>query len=129
MTGQRSPAHDKVWNATVALAFPGREHGAPVHEKRSHARAPLNVEVICELSDGTRVQGTSRDISLGGMYVETSAQVPFNTQLIVVVRLPGAREDSRLPGVIRWSTPDGFGIQFGLLGARETHHITELMRK
>ena len=100
-----------------------------MHEKRSHARAPLTVEVTCELSDGTHLQGTSRDISLGGMYVECQTQPRFNTQLTAIVRLPGAREDSRLPGIVRWATPDGFGIQFGLMGARETHLITELMRK
>ncbi len=100
-----------------------------MQEKRSHARVPLNVEVTCELSDGTQVQGTSRDISLGGMYVESQAQPRFNTNLTVVLRLPGAREDSRLPGFVRWGNPDGFGVQFGLLGARETHLITGLMRR
>ena len=98
-------------------------------EKRSHARVPLAIQVVCELSDGSQVDGTSRDISLGGMYVECQAQPRFNTTLTVVLRLPGGREDSRLPGVVRWGNPDGFGVQFGLLGARDTHLITELMRK
>ena len=32
-----------------------------------------------------------------------------------------------LPGKVRWTSHDGMGIQFGNLGARETHTITELV--
>ena len=100
-----------------------------MHEKRSHLRVPLQVDVACELQDGSRISGTSRDISLGGIYIEGETQPRFSTQLTVVLMLPGAREPSRLPGIVRWGAPDGFGVQFGLLGARETHLITELMRR
>jgi hypothetical protein len=33
-----------------------------------------------------------------------------------------------LPGIVRWTKQDGMGVQFRLLGARETHAITEIMR-
>jgi hypothetical protein len=36
--------------------------------------------------------------------------------------------DSRLSGVVRWAKPGGFGVQFGPMGARETHAMTRLMR-
>lgn len=100
-----------------------------MHEKRSHARVPLTASISCELPDGTVVTGTSRDVSLGGMYIESTAQLRFNTELTVAVRLPNAPAESRLPGIVRWVAADGFGVQFGLLGARETHYITELMRR
>jgi hypothetical protein len=29
---------------------------------------------------------------------------------------------------VRWTRSDGMGVQFGLIGARETHAITELTR-
>ena len=35
---------------------------------------------------------------------------------------------TRLPGVVRWLKPGGFGVQFGLLGARDTHAISELFK-
>ena len=35
----------------------------------------------------------------------------------------------QIPGVVRWTRPDGMGVQFGLLGARETHAITELTKE
>jgi type IV pilus assembly protein PilZ len=33
-----------------------------------------------------------------------------------------------LPAVVRWTSKDGMGVQFGLLGARETHEITEFVK-
>jgi type IV pilus assembly protein PilZ len=62
------------------------------------------------------------------MYIESEAQVAFGTQVTIVLRLPNAKADSRLPGVIRWLKPGGFGVQFGLLGARDTHAISELFK-
>jgi hypothetical protein len=43
--------------------------------------------------------------------------------------LPGAKKDLRLPAVVRWVKPGGFGVQFGLLGAFETHVLSELMKE
>ena len=40
-----------------------------------------------------------------------------------------ARAPSALPGIVRWVKPGSMGIQFGLLGARETYAITELLAK
>ena len=33
-----------------------------------------------------------------------------------------------LPAIVRWTSPVGMGVQFGLLGVRETHAITEIVR-
>jgi hypothetical protein len=46
-----------------------------------------------------------------------------------VVALPGEATPLRLSGTVRWSHGDGFGVQFGLLGARETFAITQLTKK
>jgi hypothetical protein len=34
-----------------------------------------------------------------------------------------------MPGIVRWNKPGGIGLQFGLLGAKETHLLAELMRQ
>jgi hypothetical protein len=44
------------------------------------------------------------------------------------VILPSQRAPFALPGVVRWNRDGGMGVQFGLIGARETHAITELTR-
>jgi hypothetical protein len=43
------------------------------------------------------------------------------------VRISGV--DLKLPGTVRWAKPGGLGIQFGLLGARETHSIAQLLKR
>jgi PilZ domain len=99
-----------------------------VHDKRSHPRVPLVVEVTCEVSGGASILGRAKDISVGGMYIESETEVSFGTQVSIVLRLPNTKADARLPAVIRWIKPGGFGVQFGLLGARETHAISELLK-
>jgi hypothetical protein len=99
-----------------------------VHEKRAHARVPINADVACEVSGGATINARAKDISIGGMFIESEEPVTFGTQVSIVLRLPKTKVDSRLPGIIRWIKPGGFGVQFGLLGARETHAISELLK-
>jgi hypothetical protein len=99
-----------------------------VQDKRVHPRTPVAVDVTCEVSGGASVFGLSKDISVGGMFIESDAQLTFGTQVTIVLRLPNTKADLRLPGVVRWLKPGGFGVQFGLLGARETHAISELFK-
>jgi len=66
-------------------------------------------------------------VSLGGMFIEAAETPAFGTQLTIVTRLGGM--DAKLPGVVRWAKPGGFGVQFGLLGARETHAIALMLKK
>jgi hypothetical protein len=99
-----------------------------VQDKRLHPRAPLGQDVTCEVSGGEAIQGRARDISVGGVFIESEAPVAFGTEVTIVVRLPNTKVDARLPGIIRWFNPGGFGVQFGLLGARETHAISELFK-
>lgn len=73
-------------------------------------------------------EGRGRDLSIGGMFVETPTPAPFNSELEILVVLPGAGDTSSLPARVRWDRDGGMGIQFGLLGARETHLIAKLAR-
>lgn len=98
-------------------------------ELRRHQRAPIDVAVEFVAKGGSeRTAGRARDISVGGMFIETAASVRFSSELVVHITLPGQKAPFVLPGVVRWSGKDGMGIQFGLIGARETHAITELTK-
>jgi hypothetical protein len=100
-----------------------------VPELRRHQRAPIDVAVEFVAKGATaRTAGRARDVSVGGMFIETVTPLPFSSELVVHVTLPGQRAPFVLPGVVRWSAKDGMGIQFGLIGARETHAITQLTR-
>ena len=99
-----------------------------MQEKRAHRRTPLRIELTCSLPSGATFTGNSRDISLGGMFIETTERPTFGTTLEVKGVLPGTVGEVRLPGIVRWTGPDGIGVQFGLLGARETHAIAKVIR-
>ena len=100
-----------------------------VEQRRSH-RAPLDAAVQITRKNGAEAtSGIARDVSIGGVFVETVTPLPFGTEVVLHLRVPSQKEELLLPGVVRWTRQDGMGVQFGLLGARETHVITEIVRK
>lgn len=99
-------------------------------ELRRTPRARLDVAVEITLKgDSTRHHGQSRDISLGGMFIETSILPEFGTEVVVELTMPREKAPFKMPGVVRWTRDGGMGVQFGLLGARETHAISEFVAK
>ena len=100
-----------------------------MEDKRLHPRVIVNTTVSCEVRAGSTFTGLAKDISIGGMFVESTEIVPFGTEVTIVGRFVGTKADLRLPAIVRWAKPDGFGVQFGSLGARETHAISELLKR
>jgi len=99
-----------------------------VEQRRSH-RSPLDAVVRVQRKGGDEsTSGNARDVSVGGLFVESAAPFPFGTDVIVHLQLPGFKGELAMPAVVRWTSGDGMGLQFGLLGARETHAITEIVR-
>ena len=99
-------------------------------ELRRHQRVPFDgpVEFVAKGST-ERIAGRCKDVSLGGMFVQTPSALPFGAELVVHVTLPGQKTLLSMPAVVRWTRPgEGMGLQFRLIGARETHAITELTR-
>jgi hypothetical protein len=101
-----------------------------VVELRRYQRAAIDVPVEVGAKGSTeRIAGRARDISLGGMFVESSTPFAFGADVTIYITLPGQKSAFALPGVVRWLRgSEGMGVQFGLIGARETHAITELTK-
>lgn len=97
-------------------------------EQRKHHRVPVSFKVTCILDEANKFEGVARDLSVGGLFVESDRVVGFGTPLTIVASGLAARE-LRLPSVVRWAQPGGFGVQFGLLGAYATHVIVDLVKK
>jgi len=112
-----------IGGATSHWTFMRSTHGAAKQDKRAHPRIAVEIAVSCERDSGAPVLGTARDISVGGAFIESAELLPFGTAVVILLRLPNMKTDLRLPGVVRWAKPNGFGVQFALLGARETHAI------
>ena len=97
-------------------------------EKRRHPRKEVRISVAFSLGDGRRIEAVSRDMSIGGAFVETDSPAPFASTLPVDLLLPGAKQAIRVTSTVRWTQRDGMGLQFGLMGVRDTHALTELLR-
>jgi uncharacterized protein (TIGR02266 family) len=89
----------------------------PRYERR------LEVEMT---ADGKRHLGHSRNISLGGMFVETADLLPMQTTIQVRFRVPTQPEPIDVTGEVRWvesgaggSQASGMGIRFHGLRARD----------
>ena len=96
-------------------------------EHRQYPRKNLTSSVAFQIGEGPRVEAECHDMSLGGMYIETSAPQAYGTALTVILRLPGMKEESRIHAIVRWWKPTGMGVQFGVMGARETHALTTML--
>ena len=96
-------------------------------EARKEARTLLLVEVGF-VSDGSDpVWATSRDLALGGVFVQTITPAPFGAKVMILLRVPDHDDPICVDAVVRWTGQDGMGVQFGLMGARETHALMQLL--
>jgi hypothetical protein len=96
-----------------------------VHEKRAHSRVSVNVQVTCTTEGGAVVTGVTRDLSVGGAFIESSEIPAFGSKVSLALAVAGS-ENMRISGIVRWTKPNGFGVQFQLLGAKETHLLAKL---
>ena len=99
-----------------------------MHEKRAYSRSVVIIAVTCTTDGGRILSGTTRDISVGGVLIDAAEIPAFGTRVTLefeTVELRGLK----IPGIVRWTKGDGFGVQFQLLGARETHGLALLVSK
>ena len=94
-------------------------------ELRKFSRTVVSLGVVIEGPDGVRTRGLATDLSIGGMFVGLAAQYPFGALVTVEVQTD---PPMRLPGTVRWNKPEGLGIQFGLIGVRETSAIMTIVK-
>jgi hypothetical protein len=98
-----------------------------LQEKRRHHRKEANEAVAFSTGSGERVPGVCRDLSLGGMAIETDRPAAFGASVVVHIRLQGLSDESQLHGVVRWTKSTMMGVQFSLMGARETHALSAFL--
>lgn len=98
-----------------------------MEEKRKHPRKVLHPEVAFESAEGERVEASIQDISLGGAFIATDQPAQFGSKVKIFLLLPGLDREVVVESTVRWTKPDGMGVQFGLMGARETHALVSLL--
>lgn len=79
-------------------------------ERRLHDRSRLIVDVFFDGQDSTAVAST-KDISLGGLYMNTQAEVPDGVRLMV--RIPIGKREIVCSAEVVYRNPGlGLGVRF-----------------
>ena len=97
---------------------------AQARDPRRELRTELFLQIEFE-HEGRSSVGFCRNMSLTGMFIETTEPAPFGATLLLDVPLPGMR--ARIEAYVRWTKSEGMGVQFGPMGARETHALMQLL--
>lgn len=95
-------------------------------EHRRHLELSMRFRIPAEDGDET-VHARARNISVGGMFIETDQPLPFGAEVTVEIALPDLPELARIACTVRWTSAEGMGVQFGVMGARETHGLVKLL--
>lgn len=98
-----------------------------MREKRGHDRYTLELPVEIE-TQGKTFAGTTRDLSLGGMFVYTDAPLAFAAEAEVRLSIPALKYHGVLPVVVRWRSEGGVGLAYRSLRARDVHTLNQLFR-
>ncbi len=96
-------------------------------DNRKHPRKAAHPPVAFQVGDGPREDAHCRDLSLGGAFLETKRKIAYETRVSVFLYLPALKAETRVESVVRWSAGDGMGVQFGVMGAKETAALIELL--
>lgn len=89
----------------------------PSDERRRHDRSRLIVDVYFDGQDATGVAST-KDISVGGLYMNTQALLPEGS--VLLLRIPLGAEQIVVNAEVVYSNPGrGVGVQFQGLTQRD----------
>lgn len=91
-------------------------------ERRRHVRKRVDLQGVIE-HDGTQQEAHITDMCPGGAFVELEETPPFGSKVKLTVKLP--KSEVVADATVRWAKGIGVGVQFGLLGVKETFAITE----
>jgi Tfp pilus assembly protein PilZ len=97
-------------------------------ERRRHGRTEVSLPSSLEKT-GARTPSVMRDVSIGGAFMSTSETFAYGDAVIVHVHLPGLDQEIAIPSTVRWVNKEGCGVQFGVMGVRETHALVELAKR
>jgi len=85
-----------------------------MQEKRQHSRVTISA-VVNLSSEDNFYAGAARDISLGGLYVESEAGLPIGTEVTALLKLPSKVLSLRAEvmwSVAKGSKTVGMGLRF-----------------
>ncbi len=94
------------------------ESGASPDERRQHDRARLIIDVFYDGKDATGVART-QDISVGGLYMNTQANLPEGSVLLVRIPFADGKQVVVNAEVVFCNPGSGVGLSFQGLSAAD----------
>jgi hypothetical protein len=90
----------------------GDSRGLAIRDRRYCIRYPFAADVVVlDLETGSRIEGVTSDLSIGGVFICTSKPLPSNTRIRVTL----TRRDQKIEalGMVRIVKPRiGMGVEF-----------------
>ena len=98
----------------------------PQEERRRHERSRLIIDVYFNGDDLTGIAST-KDISPGGLYMNTQAEIPEGS--LLTLRLPLEGRDVVCNGEVVYSNPGrGVGVTFQGLSDEDRAHLEDALK-
>lgn len=84
-----------------------------MHRERTH-RIPLRIAVSVQPPQGRPIEGWAKNLSISGIYVETSRSLPVGTACALRLTLPQGRQghEVRCEGTVVRADAGGMGLRF-----------------
>lgn len=97
-------------------------------EKRKHDRYEYTASVSIAKGASSE-EGTVRNISMGGLLLETELKLDFGDEVVLHMTLPKVDKPCDISCLVRWVADSGaVGLHFKQLKAIETWAISQLVR-
>lgn len=81
-------------------------------EHRWNVRTPVSLNVIVDSPGAGIIRGRTKDLSFGGMYVETAPSVAVDKHSVVDVSIPIVGQVHNAAALVVRTGPTGFGLMF-----------------
>jgi uncharacterized protein (TIGR02266 family) len=84
--------------------------------------------------EGISFSGNTRNLSLGGVFIDTDQRLPFGSKVSLRFTVPTAPETIQVDGQVRWIEAEdgqvrGIGIQFAGLRAKDVWALNKYFEK
>jgi len=101
------------------------------NERRRNLRVDFQTQIILKIDQSEiHMAGSSKDLSLKGIFIHTGEQVPRGTRCQVAVALSGAMQpiDLNMEGVVVRSDDSGLAVAFDSMTLETYTHLKNIVK-
>ena len=102
--------------------------GTVADNRRIQTRHDVSLPVKLTI-DGVLKDSTMLNISLGGALIAASTKYAMGQRMNVAFHVPTMDEVIEVGAVVRWANPQGVGVQFDGLRARDVWALNEYFKQ